>query len=279
LAILAGSAPSDTSGYGKIYVNSSNNKLYFKDGSGGTFNLTNGAVASSAGGSSTNFQFNDGGSFGGNGALSFTKASKTLSMSANTTFTVDSSATLNLNSNNISIADNDIQLTGASTTITQTTGAITIKPANNQNLNVDLNGTGDFVVDTNKLVVDNNGNTAIGKTASSAKLEVNGSLALTPSNLINIAAGDSLTVTNSIIRIAGNGSPINLSSNPQIADGTNGQIIIIKGTSDINTVTFDDGDGLALTNAISVTLGNKDTLVLMYDAIDDLWIEISRSNK
>ena len=35
----------------------------------------------------------------------------------------------------------------------------------------------------------------------------------------------------------------------------------------------------ALTNAISVTLGNRDTLVLMYDATDDMWIEISRSNK
>ena len=123
------------------------------------------------------------------------------------------------------------------------------------------------------------GNTSIGKTSTNAKLEVNGSLALTPSNTINIAAGDSLAVTNSIIRIAGNGGPINLTSTPQIADGTSGQIIIIKGTSDTNTVTFDDGAGLALTNAISVTLGNKDTLVLMYDAIDDLWIEISRSNK
>ena len=112
-----------------------------------------------------------------------------------------------------------------------------------------------------------------------AKLEVNGSLALTPSAVINIAAGDSLAITNSIIRISGNGGPINLTSNPQIADGTHGQIIIIKGSSDTNTVTFDDGAGLALTNAISVTLGNRDTLVLMYDATDDMWIEISRSNK
>jgi hypothetical protein len=135
------------------------------------------------------------------------------------------------------------------------------------------------VVDTNKLVVDNNGNTAIGKTSTSAKLEVNGSFAMSPSAVASVAAGDSIAVTSSIIRIAGNGGPINMSSSPQIADGVNGQIIIIKGTNDTNTVTLDDGTGLALTNALSVTLGNKDTIVLMYDSIDDQWIEISRSNK
>ncbi|HPL92941.1 MAG TPA: tail fiber domain-containing protein, partial [bacterium] len=33
-------APADTTGYGKVYVNSTDSKLYFKDGLGGTFDLT-----------------------------------------------------------------------------------------------------------------------------------------------------------------------------------------------------------------------------------------------
>lgn len=124
MALLAGAAPTDTTGYGKIYVSSGNNKLYFKDGAGSTFNLTNGATTTTPGGAITQFQFNDGSSFGGNGALSFTKASKTLTVGANTIFTVDPTATVNLNSTNLNIADTDIQLTGTNTTLTQTTGPL-----------------------------------------------------------------------------------------------------------------------------------------------------------
>jgi hypothetical protein len=36
--------------------------------------------------------------------------------------------------------------------------------------------------------------------------------------------------------------------------------------------------GLLLTDGISVTLGHRDTLVLMYNSISKSWVEISRSN-
>lgn len=100
-----------------------------------------------------------------------------------------------------------------------------------------------------------------------------------PSAVQSLSVGSSIAVTTSIAKVIGNGGAINLTSNPQITDGTDGQIIIIKGTNDTNTLTLDDGDGLSLTDGASFTLGNKDTMALMFDAGDDEWIEISRSNK
>jgi hypothetical protein len=81
------------------------------------------------------------------------------------------------------------------------------------------------------------------------------------------------------MRVQGSGGAVNITVDPQIADGTDGQIIIIKGISNTNTLTLDEGTGLSLTSAASFTLGAKDTISLMYDAVDDVWIEISRSNK
>lgn len=116
------------------------------------------------GGSDTWFQFNDGGSFGGNGAMAFTKASKTL--------TVPADATLDINSTSVSIADTDITLDGASTTFTQSTGAITMTPANGSNMNITLDGLSDFIVDTSKFIVNDSGNIGIGTATPTAKFEL-----------------------------------------------------------------------------------------------------------
>jgi hypothetical protein len=88
-----------------------------------------------------------------------------------------------------------------------------------------------------------------------------------------------LEVKNPLIRVAGNQGPVDLLSDIQIAPGIDGQIIVIEGINNNNTVTFDEGLGLSLTDGISVTLGRGDTLVLMYDSLDKVWIEISRSDK
>jgi hypothetical protein len=67
-----------------------------------------------------------------------------------------------------------------------------------------------------------------------------------------------------------------MNSDPQISAGANGQIVVIKGTDNSKTVTFIDGAGLSL--AGDMILGLNDTLVLMYDSTEELWIEISRSD-
>ena len=81
------------------------------------------------------------------------------------------------------------------------------------------------------------------------------------------------------MRVQGSPGAVNITANPQIADGTDGQILVLKGMHDTNTVTLDNGTGISLTSGASFTLGNKDTITLIYDALDDEWIEISRSNK
>ncbi len=109
---------------------------------------------------------------------------------------------------------------------------------------------------------------------------ITGETIKTPSATLDITAATGLTAAThliySILRVqcvgAGN---CDISSSPQIADGTDGQILIIQGDDDTKTVQFDDGDGLDLTAAM--TMGQRHTLTLMYDAGDDLWIELSRA--
>ena len=71
---------------------------------------------------------------------------------------------------------------------------------------------------------------------------------------------------------------INISSNPQIADGYNGQQILIVGSSDTNTLTLEDANGLQLAGAASMVLGVGDNIRLIYITALDLWLEVSRSN-
>jgi hypothetical protein len=107
-----------------------------------------------------------------------------------------------------------------------------------------------------------------------------GGVAYTPSADSSIVAGTGITAKMlfRILRVAGSGGAVDISANPQIADGIDGQIIMIQGTSDVNTVQFDDGTGLALSGGVSFTMGQGDILQLMYDSGDDIWYEISRSD-
>ena len=182
-----------TANYGKVYVNSANHKLYFKDNGGVAYNLINGSTAGSAAaaGSNTQFQFNDSNALGGNGALTFTKASKTLAVAAD--------APLDINSTTVSIADTDITLDGASTTFTQSSGAITLAPAAGSNLNISLATTGDLAVNTNDFYVDTSaGRIGLGTTTPLQPLHINGgglaseknaSILFTPKSLANWSLG------------------------------------------------------------------------------------------
>jgi len=109
-----------------------------------------------------------------------------------------------------------------------------------------------------------------------------GRVVYTPSATQSIAAGTGVSaamLVNKIIRIEGSGGAVDISADPQIADGVDGQVIILQGTSDTNTVKFDDGTGLALSGGVSFTMGVGDTLQLMYAVgTPGIWYEISRSD-
>ena len=73
---------------------------------------------------------------------------------------------------------------------------------------------------------------------------------------------------------------VNLTVNPQIALGSKpGQVLIVRGLSNTNTVTFDDGDGLVLDGGVSFALGDKDVITFVYDSVDQIWIETGRIDR
>lgn len=66
--------------------------------------------------------------------------------------------------------------------------------------------------------------------------------------------------------IVGDGGPIDITSVPQIVDGLQGDILTITGTSDTNTITFEDTAGTALIGGLSATLGDGDSITFVYNA-------------
>jgi hypothetical protein len=81
-----------------------------------------------------------------------------------------------------------------------------------------------------------------------------------------------------LLRIQGSGGAIDITANPQIAAGVDGQTLILEGRDNVNTVKFDTGTGLALNAGASATLGKGDILALLYNSTDVLWYELYRSN-
>jgi hypothetical protein len=84
-----------------------------------------------------------------------------------------------------------------------------------------------------------------------------------------------LTPTNSYLVLNPASSSVTLNPTTAISNGSRiGTVLILEGTSDIRTVTINDGANTSL--AASRTLGKDDTLMLLWNGAQ--WIEISYSN-
>lgn len=101
-------------------------------------------------------------------------------------------------------------------------------------------------------------------------------LVATVASTQSITAAGGISGSGTYLKVSGNGGAINITANPQISAGSTGQIIIVEGQSDTNTVKLDDGTGLLLSGAQSFTLGLNDTIQLLYNGTN--WVEITRSN-
>lgn len=107
----------------------------------------------------------------------------------------------------------------------------------------------------------------------------NGGLIYAPKNTGNVVAGTGITAAMCAFDIRYNGnSAIDISANPQIAAGTDGQVIKITGLSDTNTLLLEDGNGLQLAGGVSFTLGAGDVIQLHYVTSLSVWVEDSRSD-
>lgn len=99
-------------------------------------------------------------------------------------------------------------------------------------------------------------------------------VANTPSSDTAITAAGGITPTKTLMRIVGDGGAIDITASPQIAAGTvDGQKLIIQGTHDTNTVTIDDGTGVATDSGASLTFGKNDNAEFMWDAGESEWLQ------
>lgn len=145
------------------------------------------------------------------------------------------------------------------------------------------NSSGNLTEDNNNFYFDNTNNRlGLGNNNPLANLTVNGTLAYSPSLVFDVVASSGINIVNrSAIRIRGSGASVNISANPQITTTNiaDGQILTLIGTDDSQSVTINNGQGLALSDGLFFTLGQKDTISFYYDNSEGLWIEISRVDR
>ena len=128
-------------------------------------------------------------------------------------------------------------------------------------------------------VVDGNGRMGINTTNPTASLTINGTLAYTTSDSITIDNGGiaASVIETTYLKIETGGSDVTMDTAPQIGAGVVGQMLIIQSTDASNLIEFVDGLGMSLTDGVSFSLSNGDTMNLIFDGTT--WIEVNRSDK
>jgi len=140
--------------------------------------------------------------------------------------------------------------------------------------------------DTNQFLIRASGGVGIGTNNPANTLHVNGTARVDGHTTIGAlfalarvvvapAGGSTLTPTSSYV-VLNPAASVTLNATTAIANGsTAGDVLILEGTDDSQTVTINDGANTNLA-AASRTLGNDDTLMLLWNGSS--WIEISFSN-
>ncbi|MDA1021301.1 MAG: hypothetical protein O2962_07125 [Cyanobacteria bacterium] len=113
-------------------------------------------------------------------------------------------------------------------------------------------------------------------------------LSLGTSATQDISSAGTINPSSSIVRIQGEGAAVVLATTSgQIAAGTtDGQFLILRGMHDTNTVTVnheaDDSNAatteVVLNSGVQFTMGNNDTLTLIYDDLVKAWLEVARTD-
>jgi hypothetical protein len=147
--------------------------------------------------------------------------------------------------------------------------------------NADFASTG-----TNQFLIRASGGVGIGTNNPASTLHVNGTVRVEGNTTIGAlfalsrvtvvpTANSTLTPTNSFL-LLNPASSVTLSGTTAIASGaTIGSVLILEGTDDSQTVTINNNANTSLA-AASRTLGDDDTLMLIWNGAN--WIEISFSN-
>lgn len=78
-----------------------------------------------------------------------------------------------------------------------------------------------------------------------------------------------------LVLISSSGGALTSTASPQILAGTQGQIIVIQGTSDTNTYTLHDGAGVRLTTSGLSLFNTRSFMFLRYDSTGSVWREMT----
>ena len=133
---------------------------------------------------------------------------------------------------------------------------------------------------TNPSLIPNGSSTAGGIGGNGAgDTSVVGGVVFPTSAVQTLSAATTIDPDSGTIAVVSTAGAVTLTSNPQISDGAGaGQILCIEGTSDTNTVTIVDGNGLQLAGGTNFTIADRDTWCGMYSGNATDWLEISRSD-
>lgn len=120
----------------------------------------------------------------------------------------------------------------------------------------------------------------LGSTSVATTLEVAGSVIYTPNgdHVISTSGIGSELLGSKVLLIKGDSALTDVSANPQIAAGSDGQMLVLIGRDDTALVKFNNGNGLQLSAATSFTMGIGDVLQLIYVNSISKWVEISRTD-
>lgn len=76
-----------------------------------------------------------------------------------------------------------------------------------------------------------------------------------------------------VIYVQGSGGPVDVTHNPQIAVGEiDGALLVVIGTSDVNTLTLEDGTGLSMDGDIVLQAGS--VIMFVWDDAALLWRQV-----
>lgn len=91
-----------------------------------------------------------------------------------------------------------------------------------------------------------------------------------------VTADSTLTAVTSHHKLTA-ASALTLNATTSITDGTtDGQFLVLQGTSDTNTVTIQDASNVELNG--DIVLGSGDLIALLYNSTAGVWRELYRSN-
>jgi hypothetical protein len=119
----------------------------------------------------------------------------------------------------------------------------------------------------------------VGTTIPLTQFDLLGDFTIRNSEVTAYANDAAITHATGTMRVVGSGGAVTLDTEPAIADGEgNGEILIIQGTSDTNTVTIVDNCNVQLDGGTSWVGGKGDKLIVQWDPDDSDWYELGRTN-